>query len=163
MNVDEKAELLSQLRTVHLPDVSRWPAFGWWVLLVAIIVISLLIWWLRERHKNNLWHREAKQEVQRIRAQLDTQSISTTLGDTSRLARRLLLVARPRKDVASLHGKDWLAALDEICDRPLFVTGFGQLLESAQYQANPDINTADLNSLLDAIDELLDSTRRGSP
>jgi hypothetical protein len=159
--VDEKEALLSQLKSVHLPEVSAVPAIGWWVLTALLITLALLARWLRNRYLSRQWQREATQELSRIREQSLEQSVSTTLSDTSRLARRILLVVKPREDVASLHGNDWLVALDEVCQRPLFANGFGRLLESGQYQRDPRVNPTDMDALLDAVEELIRSSGRG--
>jgi len=87
--------------------------------------------------------------------------VSATLSDTSRLARRILLAVKPREAVAGLHGKDWLVVLDEVCDRPLFANGFGELLESGQYQRDPQVNPADIDALFDIMDELIRSSGKG--
>ncbi len=158
--MDEKEALISQLKSVQLPEVSGFPAMGWWVLLAVLVLIALLVWFASERHRAMRWQREAKQEIARIRAAVPSQSVSSTLADTSRLARRVLLLSKPREQVASLHGDQWLHALDGICDRPLFAEGFGKLLQSYQYQRDPKVSTADLNSLMDAMDELIRSAAR---
>ncbi|MFT4727154.1 MAG: hypothetical protein ACI9UN_001649 [Granulosicoccus sp.] len=159
--MDEKAALLSQLKSVHLPEVSAVPAIGWWVLCALLIASVFFARWLRIRYLSRQWQREATQELSRIREQSLTQSVSATLSDTSRLARRILLAVKPRETVANLHGNDWLLALDEVCERPLFANGFGKLLESGQYQRDPQVNPADIDALLDAMEELIRSAARG--
>lgn len=158
--MDEKEALLNQLKSVHLPEVSAVPAIGWWILL-AVMVASLLagLLWMR-RYRAKLWQREAVQEMVRIRSVLAEQTVGTTLADTSRLARKILLLTKPREQVAALHGIEWLQALDSICDRPLFAEGFGKLLVSYQYQKEPKVNPSDLNALLDSMDELIHSAAR---
>lgn len=158
--MDEKEALLSQLKSVHLPEVSAVPAIGWWVLLAVIIVLAVAsLLWVR-RYRSRLWQREALQEVSRLRSVLAEQAVGTTLADTSRLARKILLLTKPREQVASLHGNEWLEALDGICDRPLFADGFGKLLVSYQYQKEPKVNPSDLDALLDSMDELIHSAVR---
>lgn len=155
--MDEKEALLSQLKSVHVPEVSAVPAIGWWVLCILLVLLGMLFVWLKRRHQSKLWQREAKQTLGRIREKSSEQAVSATLADTSRLARRILLAVKPREAVAAVQGKDWLVALDEICDRPLFAKGFGQLIESGQYQRDPKVNPADLDALLDAMEELISS------
>jgi hypothetical protein len=159
--VDEKAALLSQLKSVHLPEISAVPAIGWWVFTALLIASVFFARWLRNRYLSRQWQREAIQELSRIRELSLTQSVSVTLSDTSRLARRILLAIKPRETVASLHGKEWLLVLDDVCERPLFASGFGKLLESGQYQRDPQVNLADLDALLDAMEELIRSAGRG--
>ena len=156
--MEEKEALLSQLKGVHLPQVSALPAMGWWILSILLIVLVIVAVWFRRRYKSLQWQREAKQTLSRIREQSTTRPVSATLADSSRLARQVLLAVKPREAVANLHGNDWLLALDDVCQRPLFASGFGQLLESTQYQRDPQINPADLDALLDAMEELIRSS-----
>jgi len=156
--VNEKEALLNQLRSVHVPEVSGVPATGWWVLLIALIVLAALCWFWLKRRQARLWQREANNELVRIRESIEQQAASITLSDTSKLARRVLLKTQGRQAVASLHGTEWLQALDDVAGRPLFADGFGRLLESSQYQRDPHVNPSDLHSLMDAMDELIRSS-----
>lgn len=156
--MDEKEALLSQLKSVHLPEVSLVPAFAWWVLVALVITLAIIAVWFRRRYLSRLWQREAAGELSRIREQSQRREVSATLADMSRLARRILLRVKPRETVASLHGNDWLVALDELCERPLFANGFGSLLESGQYQRDPKVKPADMDSLFDAMEELIRSS-----
>lgn len=163
MNEEEMQALLNQLETVQVPDVSQVPAPGWFVLVFVGVLCFLLVRYLIQLHNKRLWLREARAELARLRAQLDKQAVSQTLSETSRLARQVLIVARGRQDVASLHGKSWLDALDELCARPVFAQGFGQLLEAGPYQRNPQVSSDSLHSLLDAIEELIGAAARVTP
>jgi len=162
MNEQEKQALLDQLAGVQVPDVSAMPAPGWWVLLLSIVAGVLLARYYLKRHNSRRWQREARSEIAQLRDQLDKRPVSQTLSDTSKLARQILMVARGRQAVAQLHGKPWLDALDELCGRALFVEGFGRLLETGQYQRSPDVKSADLHSLMDAMDELISAAARQS-
>ncbi len=158
--MNEKEALLNQLRSVHVPEVSGVPAMGWWILLLALIVLAA-VWRLwRKRRQARLWQREANGELARIRESIEQHPASITLSDTSKLARRVLLKTKGRQAVASLHGAEWLKALDDVAGRSLFADGFGSLLESSQYQRDPHVNPSDLHSLMDAMDELIRSSAR---
>ncbi len=163
MNEDEMQALLNQLETVQLPDVSHVPAPGWFVLIVVGVLCFLLVRYLIKRRNKRLWLREARAELARLREQLDQQPVAQSLSETSRLARQILIVARGRQAVASLHGKSWLDALDELCARPVFAQGFGQLLEAGPYQRNPQVSSDSLHSLMDAMEELIGAAARGTP
>ena len=160
MNETEMQALLNQLETVQLPDVSRLPAPGWFVLVFVGFICILLVRYLVKRRNRRLWLREARAELARLREQLEQQAVAQTLSETSRLARQVLIVARGRQAVASLHGKSWLDALDEVCARPVFAHGFGQLLEAGPYQRNPQVSSDSLHSLLDAVEELIGAAAR---
>lgn len=158
--MNETEALLSQLRGVQAPDVSVIPAYGWWISAALLVVINYVIYRAYRHYKSRQWQREAREELLRLRAQMNDASVAQTLADTSRLTRRVLLVAQPREDVASLHGDAWLEMLDRVCRKPLFSNGFGRLLEAGPYQRAPSVSEADLNALFEAVDELITSASR---
>lgn len=160
MNEADKQALLDQLREVQLPPVSAWPAIGWWLLLFGLLVMSGIAVWAYRRYLAQQWQREATLELQRLRKQVDTRPVNQSLADCSQLVRRVLLFVHGREAVAGLHGKPWLEALDEVCQQPLFAQGFGRLLEAAPYQRSPQISQHDLESLFDAVEELIRSAAR---
>ncbi|ASJ75514.1 DUF4381 domain-containing protein [Granulosicoccus antarcticus] len=163
MNEEDRQALLDQLHDVQLPELSAWPAAGWWLLLLSLIllvIVAMLSW---RRYQARSWQREAFTELQRLRDQVVSQPTNSTLADCSRLARRVLLAVRSRSDVANLQGKAWLEELDSVCQQPLFAQGFGRLLEAGPYQRDPQISQNDLESLFDALEELVRSAARRQP
>ncbi len=157
--MNEKSELLEQLRDVHIPMVSPLPAIGWWLLLLGVVIVVLgAIWWLRRRLRFD-WQRDADSELASIRAAVVTAPVAQTLARASALSRRLLLVAQPRDKVASLSNDAWLKQLDLASEQSLFTEGSGRLLRNMPYQRDPQVSTADLHSLLDAIGSLIKVTR----
>lgn len=155
MNEQARQELLQQLRGLHAPDVSRWPAPGWWLVALLLAIMAIVLIYIRRRHRASLWQREARNELSRIRSAFPACPTAETLADTSKLARRVLIVSMGREKVAQLHGESWLKALDSVCQRPLFASGHGRLLESAPYQRAPQVSDHDLQSLLDAMEVLI--------
>lgn len=163
MNDAEQQALLAQLRDVQLPAVSAWPAPGWWLLAaLCVLLLVLFLLWLR-RYRSRLWQREALSELQRIRSESQAQTTARSLSDCSRLCRRILLSVQGREQVAGLQGQAWLVALDRVTGRSLFAGGFGRLLEAGPYQREPEVAQHDLESLFDAIDELIQAAGRQSP
>lgn len=160
MNDQTKESLLAQLRGVQLPEVSALPAPGWWILLATVCLCAVIGYaWLRQ-YRRQYWKRQAKAQLQLLRSQLHRRPARDTLADASQLARRVLLVARDRQAVAALHGRAWLQELDTLCARPVFAQGFGELLERGPYQRAPEVSAEDLDSLMDAMEELIDATHR---
>lgn len=155
MNETDRQALLDQLREVQAPDVSAWPAPGWWVLLVLAVLLFLLARYGYRRYLAGRWRREATAELRRIRSQSAQQPVSQTLAECSRLTRRVLLKVLGREKVAALQGRAWLDALDSVAGQPLFASGFGKLLEAGPYQRAPEVGQHDLESLCDAIEELI--------
>ncbi|NND92333.1 MAG: DUF4381 domain-containing protein [Granulosicoccus sp.] len=160
MNEAQRQALLEQLRPVQLPDVSAWPAPGWWLVMACLLLLTFLLYRRYQRYRATRWLREARDELRRIRRQVQHQPVRTMLADCSRLARRVLLASHGREAVASLHGEAWLQALDQVCQRPLFAGGVGRLLESGPYQRTSQLSQDDLESLFDAIEELIGAAGR---
>ena len=160
--MNETDALLTQLRGVQAPDVSAIPAYGWWLLAFLILVLAYLVYRFFCFYRSRQWKREARAELLRLRTQMNDTPVAQTLADTSRLTRRIMLVAQPRLEVASLHGDEWLEMLDRVCRKPLFSNGFGRLLETGPYQREPTVSEPDLNSLFEAVDELINSASRAA-
>jgi len=158
--VNEAQELLSQLRGVQAPPVSAIPAYGWWLLTALLIGFIYLAYRNYRRYVAHQWQREARLELERLRALVNESPVAQTLADTSRLARRVLLVVQSREEVASLHGDAWLEMLDRVCGKPLFSGGFGRLREKGPYQREPSVSSDDLDALFDAMDELIASAQQ---
>lgn len=162
MNDSDSQALLDQLKGVQAPDISPWPAFGWWVLLLLLVLLALVARHGYRRYQARRWQREAVAELQRIRRQSPEQPVNQTLSECSRLARQVLLSVLGRKQVARLQGRAWLEALDSVTGQPLFGSGFGKLLEAGPYQRAPQVGQHDLDSLFDAIEELIRAAGRFS-
>ncbi len=160
MNEADTQALLDQLRDVQPPAVSALPAMGWWLLLLCLVLLVVAVLLAVRRHRARRWQREARVELQRLRNEVASRSVSSTLADCSQLARRVLLIVHEREDIAGLQGMPWLDALDDVCQQPLFAQGFGRLLEAAPYQRDPQISQHDLESLFDAVEELIRSVAR---
>lgn len=128
-----------QLRDIHLPDAVSWwpPAPGYWLLL-ALLMISLMSFWLmRKRYRQRAVKRAALKQLtlikQNFRQNHDTQQLVSQL---SALLRRAAISTFPRANCAALTGQQWLQWLDTgLKNQPLnFNSSAGQLLVSAPYQ-----------------------------
>lgn len=110
-------ELTTELRDIHGLDAIPWYplAWGWWVLLAAIIILGLIIFWywryLNSYKPKNAWRKIAMTEWQNLNA--------PTISDyerASKLAHLLRWVAihnYGRETCAGLAGEAWLAWLTE--------------------------------------------------
>ena len=113
-------DLLAQLRDLHPPAApSWWPlAPGWWIaLLLAVALLALAVrhgppWWRRLRLRRHLLGR-LDAIARRHRAGLPA---ATTAAEVSALLRIAALARFPDRDLAGLHGGEWIAFLDG-CDR----------------------------------------------
>lgn len=157
--MDEEAELLSRLQGLEVPAVSAWPAIGWWLLAVLLLLVLFGGLWWRRRYRHDAWRREANAAIEDLRAAADREPAEVVLRRCSALARRLLLIAEPRAEVAALHGEPWLERLDAAARQPVFTQGFGRLLLEQPYQRAPQVPPHDLQALVDALAVLLGAIR----
>jgi hypothetical protein len=133
---------LAQLKDIHLPEAVSWwpPAPGWWG--GTAVVLALLLWaaWRGVRYwRKTAYKRAALRELKQLRRRGGQPQ--QLLTDLSVLLRRVALAAFPAEEVASLHGKDWLAFLDRSGQTQAFSRGVGHYLAAAPYA--PDLpNTA---------------------
>lgn len=157
--MNDKEALLSQLRDVELPTVSSMPAPGWWALLMLLVLCSVVLFFFLKRRKTTLWHRQATEQLEQIRDSVGREPSGQTLSRCSALARQVVLAVDRRESVAALHGDAWLEKLDEICARPEFARGIGQLLLDQPYKKQPTVAKQDLNALLDSMTVLIKSSK----
>lgn len=160
--MDEKQALLDELNDLRLPEVGILPALGWWILLFVLLCAGMALWWHRRRQRARYWLQEAHAELSALRRDVEQASSSEILSRTSRLVRRILLMAQPRREVASLQGEALLSSLDELCGQPVFTAGFGRLLLTGPYERAPDVGPHDLTALLDSVEALCQGAARRS-
>ncbi|MEP9321221.1 DUF4381 domain-containing protein [Pseudomonas sp. LABIM340] len=112
---------LRQLQELPLPPLpSYWPpAWGWWVLLMALIVVAALLGLRRyQRWRSQQYRREAL-------AQLDllTQQAPEQRRELAALLKRCALsipaLRNRRAEITTLNGPAWQAFLQRHCPRPL--------------------------------------------
>ncbi len=161
--MNERDEILSQLRDLELPTVSNTLAPGWWLLLLFVVLFAALAYYLYRRWQSRLWQREAQAELKLIREQLGSEPSIALLSHCSELVRKVVLAVDDREQVAALHGESWIEKLDDICARPEFSQGIGRLLVDHPYQKQPVITSHDLSALFDSVDVLINSAARYKP
>ncbi len=142
-----------QLADIHIPaKPSAWPpAYGWWILLALLValitVISLKVTRYRKLKKQQ---KLTLQMLHVLEKKLQQNAGTEVLAEINILLRRLALMHYPRKKIASLTGKEWLAFLDKSLDSSGkakdFSQGAGRILGDAPYLAKlPD--NADIKGL----------------
>ena len=144
------------LRDLHLPEaVGWWPlAPGWWVLLgiAALLVLALLRRaWMRWR--KDAARRIALKELARAESAYRESPNPVLLATRlSELLRRTMLAYSPRKEVAGLTGREWLAWLDRGLEEKLFTEGPGRTLQELPYRrADSIVREEDVDGLLEAV------------
>ena len=145
---------LAQLQDIHLPEaIGFWPpAWGWWLLLVLIIVaLGSIIYFLRRHKSRNAYRALALAELRTIQAQYSVEKNSEYLQAISILLRRVALSGFGATFNASLKGGDWLLWLDAQSKKASadFSEGAGRALLIGPYQKNPAFDRIALHKLVE--------------
>lgn len=124
------------LKDIHLPPppAMGWPAPGWWLLAVVLLllVVGAIGLWRYRRRQRGL--RQAQQALMAL-SRNAANAPQASLAALSQLLKRVALSTAPRQTVAGLSGDAWLAYLDQgFTDAP-FSQGVGRCLAAGQYQA----------------------------
>lgn len=135
---------LPDLRDIHLPEgVSIFPpAYGWWVLLVAVIAAILLyhlIKYLRTKSK--------KLYALRLLSNINPNIIIPSAVEISEILRRICVYKYP--EAGALYGKDWIDFLNSHSAQTITATT-ADLLLNAPY-APTNTNTYTKNDIDDLI------------
>jgi len=115
---------LQNLNDIVLPaTVSWWPLAPGWNFLLGLLLIALA-WSMYRllRHRiNNRYRRAALHELQLLSDRIRSREESdVSLRQIPILLKRAALSAYPRKQVASLTGRDWFDFLNSTVSRPSF-------------------------------------------
>ncbi len=126
------------LKDIHLPDSLAWwpPAPGWWLLPIALLLLSMAIRWVWKRLARKTAVHAARRLLKNLGGENDTLQ---TLTDLSALLRRTAMSIDTRGKVAGLQGSAWLDYLDRSLPEQPFKLGVGRCLADAHYRPSlPD-------------------------
>ena len=143
---------LQDLRDVHLPDPISWwpPAFGWWMILVLIIIAVSLLLWGKAYYRRTRPRRFALAQLKSVKQQYAQDSDDQwAIREASHLLRCYALSVFSRSDVAGLSGKAWLKFLDDTGRTNQFSEGPGKSLQSGPYQAQVPASASELLPLVE--------------
>lgn len=140
------------LRDIQLPDPISWwpPALGWWLVLLAIILLSYVVYFLikRWRKKQRSAKVLARKELDQIEQEFQHDSDQKKLIENiSTLLRRTSLSNFPREECAGLTGENWLKFLDQNMIDDRFTNGVGRSLITAPYEKELKFDSDQLMSL----------------
>lgn len=114
MNEQLQAQLLSQLKDVHLPEqVSWWPlAIGWWiVIVVAILVLGVSLNFLWKHYSHNRYRKLAIKELNQHHLSWHANSDDKTyISAANDLLKRVIRIVDP--NLVSQFGDNWVDALE---------------------------------------------------
>ena len=139
----------ADLRDIHLPDAVSWwpPATGWWLLVLLVIVIIVISRRIIKYIKNKPLNKLAIVEFRKIELSFQSHQDKTQLAqDISVLLRRICLSYKPRKEAASLTGKDWLEFLNNMTEDNYFSEQLGDIIFNAPYQKQSQFDSHELIS-----------------
>lgn len=153
----DSAELLEQLADIHLPPaVSYWPpAPGWW--LLAILVISALVWavlLISRRIKQRRICDFALKELDTIYRQFDEDCQQPEVNENSArlrfvnqlnsIFRRVALWHYPNSSIASLGGTEWVDFIRKKGDSSGMTDEIAEVISQGRFRPHCDV---DVNSL----------------
>lgn len=136
---------LDQLKDIHLPPAISWwpPAPGWW--LLATLVLGLFWWGLRfalRRHRERLFSRQAKRQVNVLWSRYQRQPDSTLLVKSLIILARQTAKSNPvHEHLATLPTTDLLALIDQDSDSKLSNAVALSQLHDLLYQPSPEALT----------------------
>ncbi len=144
------------LADIHLPDpVSGWPALGWWLLGVAVLMalaaacyVGYLRLWLpwQQRRQTRAYCQSLQTRLQQARTewlqQRQTDRYLLTLQATLKL-----WCQRYAPQATTLHGDDWLAFLQRCYPNHDFDDNSRRLLQHGHYALLADIDDQQLETL----------------
>lgn len=114
MDEQLQAQLLAQLKDVHVPEaVSWWPlAIGWWILaMVSLLTLSLTIYFFWKRHKQNRYRQLALTELASHFSQWQSQDCDKNyIAAANNLLKRVIRAFKP--SVVNQFSDNWVDSLD---------------------------------------------------
>ena len=137
-----------QLRDIHgLDNIPAWPlAPGWWITLLAILLIVALIAMLLRYlilYPPGSWHGEAYRALSRLKRKVKHLSAKQTAAELSELLRRIVIARLGREGYANLTNEDWLKCLKDIDRSEFDWEREGRLLLSLPYAPEDDTVQSD--------------------
>jgi len=143
---------LQELRDVHLPDPISWwpPAVGWWMVIVALVMMVSLVLWARASRQRTRPRRVALAQLEQVKQRYAVQADDQwAISEVSHLLRRYALAVFSRSKVAGLSGQSWLQFLDTTGHTNQFSEGPGRSLRSGPYQSHGSTAVSDLLPLVE--------------
>jgi len=148
-----QADLLQQLRDIHLPAEPLWwpPAPGWW--LLAALGIAALIYLARQigaaiRRRRPI--REARKLYQKLYGDYLSGIIDDRiyLHESNELLKRLFIHGLHDDQARKANDDDWLRMLDKRSGTSQFSEGPGRQLGNQRFRFKPEADPQALHPLL---------------
>ncbi len=157
----EAKDPLAELADIHLPEaVSAWPPAPLWWVLAALVLAALGAagvmfyrrWLLQQKMKVALDEiNRAHLHFQSAHHEIAAQASLALLHCCNSVLKRVALVHYPEAEVAALHGRQWLAFLDQSGATDAFSNGPAQVLADGSYRRSYEADKASANALVQAV------------
>ena len=147
---------LQNLNDIVLPaTIGWWPLATGWYVLIGLLLISLAWFSYRSLRRwiNNGYRRAALHELQLLEDRLHrAEERDASLRQIPVLLKRTALSVYPRRQVASLSGKDWFNFLNSTVKNPLFTEASASTLNLVSYSTGElgAVDSKASSALLDA-------------
>lgn len=142
------------LRDFQLPDVVSWwpPALGWWMVLIASVLIIVLSYWLIKKIRQPVLRKGVVVEKDRVIADyLKHQDKNRLLKELSMVLRRIGMSYQPRNVVAGMLGHHWFQQLNQLVDRNTLSDEVMILLSTAPYQKDPLLSDEQVQTVIEQV------------
>jgi len=133
-------ELLELMHGLVMPDpVSLTPITPAWLILAGWLLAMLILAarYLMKRRRLNRYRREALAVLRTIENEKDLCPVESAQRIAA-LIKRTALAAYPRREVASLSGKDWAKFLKESANNDRQIADAAEMLAAAAYRPDAD-------------------------
>ncbi len=140
------------LRDIHLPDSVSWwpPAPGWWLLVIAALVVAVGLVYLFRRGPQPRPRQDATAALQDIIDHFQSHGDARELlSSLSALLRRIGITYLSRDRAAGLTGVAWYQQLNTLVGNEVFTTSSIEILCRAPYQGDVVLETAQLDALIE--------------
>lgn len=130
------------------PVTFSFDAPGWKFLFLSLLLISLFLAykkWLQ--FQQNRYRREALKQLRILEDHKGQENVQM-VNDVMRLLKYTALRVFSRKEVAALHGGEWLAFLDSTCDKSNFTDLEQFILGEVYKKPSSDLDENKLQALL---------------
>ena len=108
-------DALSQLNPLREPAAINWwpPAIGWWIIFcLVVILISMLLFALLRRYKKQSYRRHAIFILDKLLLESsDHAEYDSFPSKVNALLKTVALKTYDKKEIAKLHGENWLSFL----------------------------------------------------
>jgi len=141
-----------ELRDIHLPAEPGWfpPAPGWWLVLAAVLLGAVLVYFLiKYRKKQARFRQEAISLIEELLIRHENRELPApeAIASISATLKRVAITLYGREQVAKLSGQDWLDFLDAHAKTSRFQTDDGRALVTSSYQADTTVSVQTVAAL----------------